>query len=362
MRVLALVESPFHLICLNEAIEAMEISFLDVIVVASQQSRNFSQLKAVQECFWRLTSQKVSWHYGDTDKANGKSLYDRISVYGTPFQALRHHSYQRLLISDFRSQWQYDIAATLSETDTWMIDDGTATLSYLHYHVPKGVQFSLPVYGTPERRQEAKDVKRDFGLSTSNAPGLLKLFTMFPQYVPADVPFVYNSLRMVSKTFSSVDEDSAVIVGAKVLERDFCSVQEYHDFIGGIVAACPGKVIYIPHRGQSQRFNDELAAAFPSLSISYIELPLELWLRQQDCPPASIHGFVSTVFYIAAIAFKQLSLYCYAPTETMMAGAEKGGVYGSDCFTNREAVLINYTCLPDTVHLVTQDKEVISHG
>lgn len=351
MRALALVESPFHLICLNEAISEMAITELDVFVVTSHQSRNFTQLQTVKSYFPKLISSMVTWHYGNTDEATGPDLNARIGVYALPFKKFRDRAYGRLILSDFRSQWQKDIASAMSGTDTWMLDDGTATLSFLYFHLPAGKQFSLPVYGSAVRREEAARIKVSYGLGPE-VPGNISLFTIFGTHVPENTQFMTNHLRALRKEFKEVDESTAVIIGSKVVERDFCDVQEYQQFIDSILKRCPENVIYIPHRGQTQSFNEELLAAFPALKIEYIDLPLELWLREQDRPPASLHGFVSTAFYVASSAFQQIKLYCYAPTENMLKRADELGVYGSDCFTNSEAVRINYTCLPETVRQV----------
>lgn len=358
MQALALVESPFHLICLNEAINAMKLDRVDVLVITDHSSRNHCQLEAVRHTLTNLQSNRIQFHYGNTGSVQGNDLKKRIGVYAIPFLALQNKPFDRLLVTDFRSQWQKDIAATLSDTDTWLLDDGTATLSFLYYHLPKGKQFSLPVYGTTQRQQEAKAVKKGLGLSTGE-PAPMSLFTLFDEHVPEHIPVIKNSLSMLSCEFVNTDPSSAIIIGAKIVERDLCSVDDYHRFVGDIIHKCSDKkIIYIPHRGQSQKFNESLAAQYPQLTIQYLNLPLELWLAAQSCPPSSLHGFVSTAFYVAARAFPQLRLHCYAPTQNMLNHADKAGVYGSNCFTNSEAININYQCLPAAVMKVDLYEEV----
>ncbi len=348
MKHLALIESPFHLICLSEAVTEMEIAELDVMVITAQSSRNYAQLEYVKSFYSNLKTPGVNWYYGDTDTVQGSDLHSRIALYAEIYNKLRHHDYRSLILSDFRSQWQKDIAATCSAQEKWLLDDGTATLAYCYYHLPRGRQFSLPKYGSQSRIQEAKDIKRKLGLALGEV-GPLHMFTMFGQHVPATVKSLDNPLTGLKTTFKNLAENNTLIIGAKILERDFCSVRDYHAFIRRIIAEAGGDVMYVPHRGQSAHFNEALAEAFPQLHILYIESPLELWFYNQTCPPAHVCGFVSTFFYVAAQSFPQLKLTCYAPTESILRQADKAGVYGSDCFTNSEAITVNFECLPAAV-------------
>ncbi|WP_414830131.1 polysialyltransferase family glycosyltransferase [Alteromonas sp. H39] len=348
MKHIALIESPFHLICLSEAIDEFTISALDIVVVTSHSSRNFAQLEAVKSFYKNLNAAGVKWYFGDTDTASDTDLNERIGVYARVYNELKHNDYRRLFISDFRSQWQKDIAATSNAPEKWLLDDGTATLAFCYYHLPKGRLFSLPVYGSGARLREAQKIKEDYGLSLRDVTKL-NMFTVFDKHVPQQILTRHNTLRSLQKSFDSLATDTTLIIGAKILERDFCSVRDYHAFIETIIAEATSEVVYVPHRGQSQHFNDALADAFPQLEILYIDSPLEIWFYQQASPPAHVCGFVSTFFYVAAQVFEQVKLTCYAPTNDVLSQADKAGVYGSDLFTNSEAIRINFQCLPEAV-------------
>lgn len=346
-RALCLIESPFQLLCLREAVDFFQITHITLIIIAEEKSRNMHQLNTSLKKMREAVS-GISILFGDKTTVVGKSLEDRIGLYGKLFEKCSLESFEFVFFGDFRAQWQKDIISSLNHPNTWMLDDGTVTLGYLRYHVPLKQVFALPVYGSVQRQKEAENIKARYGMLNRGVPDV-GLFTIFNNQVPAGVRFQENALQHLRRTFTKVDTTTDVIIGAKVVERDYSSEEDYHDYLRQIVATCRGNVVYIPHRGQSVKYNNALLEKFPSLTVLYLETSLEQWIASHNLPPQRYHGFMSTAFYVIAKCFPQLQLHCYTPTRRMLDKINTSPAYGTTLFSNAEALVQYYKCLPPSV-------------
>jgi hypothetical protein len=353
---LALVESPFHLLCLQEAISHYSVTRVNIIVMSDATSRNHQQILGGVKRLRELPLE-LEISYGDWNAVKGGSLQQRIEIYANRLKDFSSSDYDFVFFCDFRAQWQKDIVESQDAPNTIMLDDGTATLSFLYYHAQRGICFDMPVYGSPERRKEAAEIKKQAGL-TKWKDIIPRLFTIFEQHAVPGFECERNPLSNLYTHFTNLDENTDVIIGAKIVERDICSVDDYHTLIERIIDSCTGQLIYIPHRGQSQAFNDSLANRFPELNVLYTDMPIENWIAQQSCPPARFHGFVSTAFYVIDRCFPQLAAYCYEPPESILSSAETAGVYGSTQFNNRQVFELYYQCLPDSVSRILWDRKL----
>lgn len=353
MKALALVESPFQLLCVREAIEAMAITDVTIIVATDFTSHGYNQILQVQQALFSRLDISSKFIFLDLNSVKGQSLRNRIALYAEPLQSIDKFNLDRLLIGEFRSQWQKDIASTLSHVDAWLLDDGTATLCYLYYHIPAKKQFSIPKVGSKERQKEADDIKRSLQLSTGEAPNL-SLFTIFPQHVPKTTVSLANNLTCIYKEFDQIDTSAVIVIGSSMVELELCSFDEYLASIANIVNKVDKRVIYIPHRAQSKKHSELLKKRFPSIELLILDKPFELWLFEQEMPPSHICGFFSTAFFVADIAFPQLTMTCIPFSEKMYAKIDKLPVHGSDCFGNKEAFETAYKCLPKRVERLPQ--------
>ncbi|MFC3095057.1 hypothetical protein DRW07_16875 [Alteromonas sediminis] len=348
MKALALVETPLQLLCVKEAADAMELTSVTVFVVSDLRSNSYTQLTKLRSWFRDFSSEKYQFVVADLSSVAGESLELRIGLYADLFNELDHDQFDRLLLCEYRSQWQKDIAATLSHIDTWLLDDGAATLCYLFFHVPAKKQFSLPQTGTEERQAEANRIKQSMNLSTGE-PAKLSLFTMFHAHVPNSIVSQPNNLRCIYKLFDAVDSSSMVFIGTNMVELGMSTADQYHSIVKEIIQSTNKKVIYIPHRGQSKENNELFKSKFPTVEFLTLDMPLELWIHEQHKPPGHIVGFYSTAFYIANLAFPQINLTCIAFTQNMLDKAEETHVFGSNLFTNKEAFALAYDYLPEKV-------------
>lgn len=350
---LALVESPFHVLCLQEAIVHYNVDKVSIVVMTDATSRNHQQILRALE---RLKALPVGVEiaFGDWGSVKGASLQKRIEIYANRLGEFSDREFTFVFFCDFRAQWQKDIIESQDAPNIIMLDDGTATLSFLYYHATRGICFDLPVYGSVERRREAVRLKEQAGL-VKKQDIVPRLFTIFEQHAVCGLACDRNALSNLYTRFAQLDDETDVIIGAKIVERDICSVDDYHTLIERILSVCKGRVVYIPHRGQSQTFNDSLETRFPELNVLYLDVPIENWIADQSIPPARFHGFVSTAFYVIDRCFPQITTYCYAPPESILVSAETSGVYGSTQFNNRQVFELYYQCLPPSVTRIAWD-------
>jgi hypothetical protein len=156
----------------------------------------------------------------------------------------------------------------------------------------------------------------------------------------------------MKRQFSEVDVNTEVIVGAKIVDRGFCQEDEYHSMLRKICDNCSAKVLYIPHRGESSENKAKLASLFPRIQMLDITIPIESWLGQQTCPPATFHGYVSTAFYIINLCYPQIDLKCYRPSEQVINKMSSADVYGSNRYNYAQVTKLIYDKLPKSVDII----------
>ncbi|WP_188698342.1 hypothetical protein [Bowmanella pacifica] len=332
---------------MREAIIDFKLDEIEVIIYIEGQSKNTNQIVRKIKELKRKAKTKVT--YLDYDEVKGKDLKKRINQYSSILNSIRNKSYSYLFFSDFRTQWQKDFVETLRNDETFLIDDGAITLAFMKYHMPSKTYFSIPNYGTVERRKEAEKIKTEEGICSKPLDNI-KVYTIFHHTRDFKGELKKNNLTHLRKSFSSLDEEAAIIIGAKIVQRGFMTLELYDKLTKKIISNCKKeKVYYIPHRGQPEEYVDYILSNNPELILLKTSEPVEDWLSKQVTPPSSIHGYASTAFYIINLSFPQIRLYCYKPLDVTLNDFNLPGKFGSTLYTNSDAALLTYDEMPKEV-------------
>lgn len=346
LNVLFLVTAPFNITCIQEAVKQFCISYAHIITVYSANDRSHQQLvKKISQ----LTDVHVKTTFLDYETVAQASLEKRIALYANHIHLLQQEHFNMVFFSEFRSQWQQDIIETLNHPNTWMLDDGAITLPFLQYHWPSRQIFSIPQTGTNERIAEARNIKSSLGIK-KNKLEKIKIFTIFSHITPNDDAIIPNQLSHLKKNFEALDSETDLIIGAKLIGKEFMSYKEYEIFIRGIINNCNGSIIlYAPHRGQPSEMTQCLIERNPELTLLKSDQPIEDWLKVQAVPPARIHGYCSTAFYIFNLIYPQLSLHCYTVGNMYLDKFDLIPTWGSTLFKNSDALRLQLDFMPESV-------------
>lgn len=343
---LFLVTAPFNITCIQEAVRQFSIDHAHLVTVFNENDRSHHQLVMKIS---QLRDVQVNTTFLDYSVVAKASLEKRIALYANHIPRLQLEHFDMVFFSEFRSQWQQDIIETLNHPATWMLDDGAITLSFLRYHWPVRQIFSIPKTGTPERIIEAQNLKSSLGIK-NNKLEKIKIFTIFSHIVPDDDAIIANKLSHLKKDFENLDHETDLIIGAKLVGRNFMSYLEYENFIRGMISNCEGlNILYAPHRGQPDEITQRLIKQNPKLTLLRAERPIEDWLRTVALPPARIHGYCSTAFYIFNLIYPQLALNCYSVDSPYIDNFDTLPAWGSTLFKNSDAVRLVMECMPNRV-------------
>ncbi|MDO6709370.1 hypothetical protein Q4567_01415 [Aliiglaciecola sp. 2_MG-2023] len=348
MKAFALVSAPFHIICLSEAIDYFKINELHIVFHADENTEASRQMRSVLE---NLKNVKKTIHFLEPSYLYKKSLEDRIGYYGDVLSKIDRNSFQYVFFSDFRVQWQKDLIDGFQKSKRIMLDDGSITLAFIHFHLPNNAFFALPNFGTSARRQYAEDIKLNYGI-VPQSDSDIDLFTIFYREKVTGKKVFPNTLAKLHRQYTNIDKSTEVIIGAKIVDRGFCDKTEYLQMLDKINSNCKGKIIYFPHRGESADHQSEIKSTFPQFEFIAPSTSIELWLLMQQHPPATFHGYVSTAFFIINMCFPQITLKCYRPSDRVINNMQDIKVYGSTLYNYSQVTRLFYSKLPKSVELI----------
>lgn len=349
MKAFVIVSAPFHLICLTEAIEIYQIEQFELVFHGEIDSENERQMNQV---FTKLPIKPNKTHFLRPSEIRGKTLEYRIEYYAGVLNKTKRVEFDLVLFSDFRAQWQKDLIDGFLDARRVLLDDGSITLALIEFHLKSGFLFSLPRYGTQNRQAYATQLKKKYGIKPM-CDADIELFTIFGAADIGHRVITRNSLSHLHRQFQSIDEKTEVIIGAKIVERGFCTKSEYFDLLDEICLQCDEKnVIYIPHRGESLEQKQYIKDRYPYFKVLQLSCSIEFWLGSLDRPPAIFHGYVSTAFFIINTCYPQITLKCYRPPEVVIDNMASAPVYGSDQYNYSEVTRLLYDKLPKEVTVV----------
>lgn len=352
---LLLLTSPFNLICFQQAIYDFNIDSAYILcIVYDEHSENHKQLIDKLKSLDINTIEVNFLYHKDIV---GNCLQDRIAFYSDAIPLLKNKNFDFVFFSEFRAIWQEDIINTLRNTNTYMLDDGVSTISFLVYHWPKKKIFSLPNQSTKQRKNEANRIKKSLGINLKPFCNI-SIYTIFEPLFKEQENLILNSLNHLSKEFNTINKNSEMIIGTKLVTTGLIGENEYIYYIKEIINRIDltKEIIYVPHRGQDKKHIQKLLSACPGLKLLEPKKPIEDWIRNQTKPPYAIHGFISTAFFIINTAYPQIKINCYALPKRYSVSSIKNNYIGSDQYTFHEAAINLQKYLPPEITFTNLDE------
>ena len=292
-RVLVIVESPLQLINANEYIRKYDLTLdSDYYFISSRGVNNLNQLKKTFEIL-KLEGNITEISVVDIDN----SFLTRILFYMKVIKAAKKKNtidYKTVLVGHMRSIYQAIFANTFKNGKCIYLDDGNSSISEQKTLREYKINSFSPWY--------KRIFPMIFGLSANLKfnNNYLHFFTMYKDVIIEDhkhLKFYYNEFNYLKKEYDKKQTNTEIIyfIGTPF----YWQVASYNNFKNDMLKISKiyknKKVIYFPHRYESQKQLDIIKSLH--WKISTVNLPIELSLIKEENLPLEFGMFYSSASY-----------------------------------------------------------------
>ncbi len=303
---LALVSSPFQLLCLIEFIGSRCIDSL--LTICLDEDLDLPSSTQIKELLNYLNVNEII----TIKMIYGGDLKDRIDAYAKPYRNSLNKDWEYVFIGDIRHQWMQDIACATESEKVIIVDDGAATLANFDY-IYKVNNYKLPVFlhnGSPERKQEALNIKKQQGLMIKEKK--VRVFSVFDE-LDSELKNDFSYLKKVLTGNYLSEENTWHFLGSPVVEKDLIDLNRYLNILSDSIERNKpfGKPIYFFHRSENVSHKLELIKEL-GFDIIFNDMPYELYMLKQHKTPKAIASLHSTSLFNAKNIFhKKIPCFCY---------------------------------------------------
>lgn len=282
---LFIVKTPLQVINSIEAIDYFKLTNNILIVVNDQKNKNALQMNNIIKYYnWDniiYINNKMSYFsYLKTIKELQKATYNYIFF-------ARFGSIQRLILSN------------TIKNKVYYFDDGTETITMYNEFLTKNEINKF------DNRQFARLRFVLAGLNI-NIKDTINLFTYFDLKPFDESEVVLNKLKYFREKYlkSSTELNSIYLLGQPLYEKKLVSEKTYFDYIKRIKSTSDKKVIYIPHKGESD-VSKVLSLIDDTFEVKHIDIPIELYFLENKIKPTHIVSFFTTAFFTLKLFYPE---------------------------------------------------------
>jgi len=275
MKSLALIESPLQLICAMEAVKHLSLSNIDFALRKNLNNKNNEQLLNTAH-FYNIKYNTFFSPYETSSPSAAIKSTAQLLKYLIP-------SYDKVILGSYYSKLQRIVKSFIRAKNIHYVDDGVAT--YLaHQNITKnyyGPSF-ITIFKDLQSKNSLKVEHISLQLLRSRATALVK-----PELV-------------------------AIFIGQKLIQTNQLTKKDYFDTI---IAATQGQrhLLYVAHRGEDEATLSEILA-LNNITIIKPNLPLEIFLIENNLKPVEIYSNTSTALFTLAEIFDAPLTYVIAAT------------------------------------------------
>lgn len=256
-----LVESPFQLLCANEAIKYFDLKNVVIYIRYSLDDSNDKQLDKLVEILSISIPIKKFFI-----RAIRKSLLDYIKIifYSILF-FIKKKEIDKLFIGNFESSFFKTIYKYYKREKIILLDDGAKTLS-IQRNFKKNAYYDI------------------FSIYKLESVGKQNIFINKFQYIK-------------EKIINNSQNEDILFLGSKLSEIGIISEKYYLDLLTKISHFFVDKnIIYIPHRGENKNKLNFLST-INNIEIKELDYPVELYGLYEKIIPSTVVSFYSTALY-----------------------------------------------------------------
>jgi hypothetical protein len=335
-----LVESPLQALCALEAslrnAGDENIIFYYLSEMSGREKSNNQMTAIIELGGWAVSEAfkvsvcfgKLSAHHGRANLIRG--LYKRFSG-----------NADRLYIGEFRSKWMHQARLAIRPKETWLIDDGAATIKIIEGNIKKGEFISQGVFSEASWLSKFFFLliyrRYQYGLAgLKNKP--INVFSAFLNegdighvaVLGNKVAMIRNDFKEVKTFFNESNKsmiDEVYYYGSKYSEAGIVSLAYEITFLRGIKEYYLSKGIvvrYFSHRDESPEKLDEVENVFPNMVMLDSDMA-EIYLLKAQELPSEISAAYSSMLVNLNILFPKIK-----KTSFRLNPSEIKGQYSND--------------------------------
>lgn len=317
-KALFVIDTPMQVANLQEALVVFGITHYDIITVDVSKADGYAQL---QQQLQKLKPGRLI----NVPRIDG-DMKARVSAYAQHLPWLKEQGYDQVFFSNIRQHWQRDVVCSLDADSPILMDDGNSAIMLYALRFKQGVFFDFPVDSDSTRVDIANRVRAEFGVSTAQ-PRHLTLFTIFKLAPLPWLDIVPNPMVQMRVEHQHVNDDQVLIMGTGAVALDYISLSEYIRLLKGIAQHyAPKQCIYQPHRITGREILDAIERE-TGFSVMRLDCPVEVWLAQQHCPPATLVSFFSAALSTCSVCFPAIQVVSATPELSAWEAAKKAHVF-----------------------------------
>jgi hypothetical protein len=210
---------------------------------------------------------------------------------------LKEDRYKYLFVGELGSLHRI-VIPNVAKEKVFLLDDGTATVEYYNNLI------KVDRYN----RYNFKELRfLFFGLKVK-IRDKVNLFTYFDLKPVHGIEVVKNKLNYLKIKYlkdAKKDENTIYFIGLPVEPSNVITMQMYRNILFNIVKKFEKKIIYIPHRLESQNFIKELSSINnPMIEVKIINQPIEMYLLENKIYPSHVISYFSTALTTLGIIYE----------------------------------------------------------
>ena len=281
-----IIGTPLQLLNAIEAAEHFKLENNILIIVHRSLEANRVQIDQIRSLYkWKEII--------DIEYSKNSSLLKYVSL----VKYLKKSVYKYIFISKLEVVPKI-ILANVQKEKVFLLDDGIMTISLYENNIKKG---KINKYNFKELRFLF------FGLKIK-IKDKINLFTYFDLEPTNGIQIVKNELNFLKDKYlkgASFDSSNIYFLGHP--STRYITDDKYVESIHNLVKNSTKKVIYIPHRGESQKLKSLICSMdSPNFSVIDINMPVELYFLENKIYPTNVVAYFST----ALITLKRIYSDC----------------------------------------------------
>jgi len=279
---LYIINTPFQLICAQEAVVEFKEKRNTVVILFATEERNNQQIKNI------LNKKIWSGIIYISGSRNILRRYYNIAKY------VRKNTkvFLNIFVGEYRMEVMHVFLTNINYAKAWVLDDGTATIRVQNqiFNCNDGIKLS---WRFPFLK---KLIFKILGCNLCLSQNVLNLYTIFDLKPIGSQVIIQNELKNLQVTFNKKEDDHVYFIGGNFVEAGEVSLHNYKKLLKYVNNYYPDKIIcYFPHRRECRIKLDSLINDF-GWRVMMIDEPIEMYITKHALP-GELAGFISTALF-----------------------------------------------------------------
>ncbi len=288
MKNLFIIGTPLQLLNAIEAVKEFKLENNILVVVHRSLQANKIQIENIKKLYQWEEIIEIAY-------SKNSSIFKYINL----VKYLKNNRYAYIFISKLEVVPKIVIPNVIKEK-VFILDDGVMTISLYENNIKKN---KINKYDFKELRFllfGLKIVIRD----------TINLFTYFDLKPIPKVEIIKNNLTFLKENYlEGTLRDDEILYFLGHPSSKYISDEEYVESLVKIINFFNKKIVYIPHRGETQEMIKRISALKSSLlSVEDINMPVELYFLENKIYPSEVIAYYSTALITLKIIYNKCKI------------------------------------------------------